>query len=134
MGTIARLARVLADRRLAIYVGGVALIAVVRAAPIGVDASPAVGSAIVAAALGLLTVTYLAEVAVRADAFRADRRYPIAARAGVGAGIVGVAVGGFLALSGRLVQAAPFLVGALLLVRASLGGSIDADDRERVRR
>lgn len=126
MGLVARTARGLATHRTAVYVGGLGVVVVARSVPDGAVPT-AVATGLVAAALGAMVVTYLAELAVAADAVDDPGRYSRRARLLVAAGLGGFAVGGAYALDGRPVVAAPFLVGAVLLVRT--GVRRDAGER-----
>lgn len=128
MGLVARTARGLAAHRTAAYAGGLAV--VVAARYLLDDALPSgAASWLVVAALGAMVLTYLAELAVGADAFEEPGRYSRRTRLLVAAGLGGFAVGGRYALAGRPVVAGPFLVGAVLVVRAGLGG--DPGERRR---
>lgn len=128
MGVVARLARGLAGRRLAVYAGGLGGIVAARYGPVEGVLGPGATGAVVAAALGLMTVTYLAELAVDAGAFEGPEGHSTRGVVLVAVGLAGFAVAGFFLLDGRPLLGGPFLVGAVLLVRAGVRGR---DGRER---
>lgn len=117
------IARWLAARRLVLYLGGLAVIVAVRTAPdaVGHDLSGSVESAMIGFALAILVVTYLAERAVRSEpderVTRGRASYTTGQRLGVTASLAGFAVGGFFAITGRLLVAGPFLIGAALILQ-----------------
>lgn len=117
------IARRLAARRLAIYGGGLAVIVAVRMGPsVGSWEPPApLETALVGFVLAIMVGTYLAERVARAsppDCGKPDRpSYTSPQRAGVAIALGGFVFGLYFALTDRLVTAAPFLIGAVLLVR-----------------
>jgi hypothetical protein len=121
MGVLSRAAGWLAAHRTPVYLAGLGVVAGARyrPGPLGGSLSPATAGWVVAVALALMVATYLAELAAgdgSADASGYSRR----ARLLVGLGLAGFAVGGWFALDGRPLVGAPFLLGAVLLVRAGV--------------
>ncbi|MEF8773244.1 MAG: hypothetical protein V5A23_04000 [Halobacteriales archaeon] len=129
MGVLARIARPLAAQGALVYLAGLGVIAGVRyrRAPFAVVDAGAV-PAVVAGALSAMTATYLAELAVRNDAFEADVAHPSWARLLVLAGPVGAAVAGFLLATGSALAAAPVLFGGVLAGRAGVRRPLEGDD------
>lgn len=101
----------LVARRLWIYGGGLAVVLLARTT-LAVSTTRAL---VVAGALSVMVVTYAGEVWLDAEAESVGR-------VAVGGGVVGVAVGVFLAIGGDL-RGLLFLAGGLLFLNRGLGGT-----------
>lgn len=130
--------RWLATRRMAIYLGGLAVIVATRTGPdvVDVSVSEPVETAVVVLVLTVMACTYVAERTVRDDRDAADgeagrvaHEYTTGQRGAIALGLGGIAVGGFFAFTGRLVVGVPFVVGAVLLLNWAFEDG-PADDRE----
>lgn len=121
MGVVARTVGWLATRRTPVYLVGLGAVAGARyrPGPLGGALSPATATGVVRVALALMVVTYVAELAAGEGSVDASG-YPRRARLLVGLGLAGFAVGGWFALDGRPLVGAPFLLGAVLVVRAGV--------------
>ena len=127
----------LATRRIAIYLGGLAVIVAARTGPdaVGVPVPDPVETTVVVLALTVMAITYVAERAFR-DGLEADGsaalEYTTGQRVAIAFGLVGIAVGGFFAFTDRLVVGVPFVVGAVLLLNwAFEGPERESDDGGR---
>ena len=128
----------LATRRMAIYIGGLAVIAAARTGPdaVGVPVPGPVETTVVVLALTVMAITYVAERALRDDRDVADGsvdlEYTTGQRVAIAFGLAGIAVGGFFAFTDRLVVGVPFAVGAVLLLNwAFEGPERESDDGGR---
>ena len=130
------LVRRLAVHRYAVYAGGLAvIIAPAVLASAGVTVPRRLRAAVVAVALAVMVVTYLGERRLRSEPDGAATpgpeeppdQPPLRARLAVAGALVGLAVGGYLAIQGRLWVGGLFVGGAALFGRMAVARSVGGE-------
>lgn len=129
----------LVTHRIAIYLGGVAIIALplVLHSAAGVTVSRSARLAITVAMVGLMTVTYLAERRLGTDVdgagggsagpASASRGYPLRTQIAVGAAVLGLALGVYVGLEVSWLAGLLFVAGAYFFAYMAYEG--DGGDR-----